>query len=501
MKVNSSVSISRSYFVSYLSFSYAALAFFFCIPVYFNLLLARDMALVSLFLFFFPLMLNLDLGFGQTVLREAANTAEDMSKSSDLVRVINSIETCALVVSVGMVFASCAGVSIWAAMLGRDVLLSVVVVFGFAISLAGRWIALIYRNGALGLGLTDRVSWNNIGFTTLRFAVPIPVLYTYGGGAAGFMLFQALASAVEVLMLRNMVSRLIPLGHRFSRYNDIKESLRRIAGFTGIVGAGGVIWLASTQADKIWLFLKITAEDYNRFSIAVLLASFVSLAISPISFVLLPSLYREANSESRASYHSLFRRGTVAVVVVGGSIASILTFFGREALWVWTGNELLGDKLTVLLACYGIANVLLAISVLAHHAQITLGSLKLYLPGIVAFSTVFPVLVFIFTRQSQIEGAGFAWLLSNVLYLLLFAFYIVRKLLPTIAIRWFFVDVVWTLAICFVTGQALRWWLDASGGRLQSAVWLAVAGTTTAVVAALSSPHVSRLIYQYVRII
>jgi O-antigen/teichoic acid export membrane protein len=304
-----------------------------------------------------------------------------------------------------------------------------------------RWVCGLYRGAINGF---ERMVWLgafNSAAATARFVLVIPYFMLAGTSPSKFFLYQLMVAAIELGLLITRTYQLLPTsGTRAIRpwhWRPIYSVLRFSLG----IAFSGSIWVLVTQVDKLLLSKLLPLADYAFFTLAVLLASSVSLVTGPVSVALLPRLTGLAANNDRVAVLELYRNATQLVTTIALPLALVLGLFAEPILWAWTGDPIAARTAAPVLMLYAFGNGVLAISALAYYLQFAMGDIRLHLIGHLLFALLLIPALILATLQWGMIGAGWAWLSANVAYLIFWVPLIHRRLTPGLHLGWLLHDV------------------------------------------------------------
>ncbi len=171
------------------------------------------------------------------------------------------------------------------------------------------------------------------------------------------------------------------------------------------------MWVGVTQSDKLLLSKFLSLSDYGSFTLAVTVASVVSMVSGPVGNALLPRLTHMQAAGDEAGLISLYRSSTQLVAVLALPACITLALYADKLLWVWTGKLDLAQHAAPIVTLYVLGNGLLALAAFPYYLQYAKGNLRLHLIGN-AFLVVFliPAIVcgplFALRRRGRRDGPG-----------------------------------------------------------------------------------------------
>lgn len=474
------MSLKSNILACYASQIYVTLAGILMLPLYLKYMGAEAYGLVGFFSMLQSLFTLLDLGLSPTVARETSRFfggALDLLIYRQLFRALQMLfSVIALIGGSVIIFFAGDIATHWLNVKSLhlfDVKISVQLM---AICASLRWISGLYRGTITG---AERLVWLggfNAFIATLRFLGVIPVLITIGATPVVFFLYQLVVAAVELVGLYIKNYKLLPQMETKEKQSFSFAPIKPLLRFSLTIAFTSSVWVLVTQTDKLVLSKLLPLSDFGYFSLAVLVASGVTMISGPISTVLLPRLVRLQAENEEEALIQLYRLATQCVAVIAIPASLILAFFAKEVLWAWTGSNIVAEHAAPALRLYALGNGILALSAFPYYLQFAKGDLKLHLAGNVLFVLILiPSLIFLTIRYGMV-GAGYAWLGANVIYFLLWVPLVHNKFVRGLHWNWIRYD----LAVPLLLGCAIATFLDVVAqwpiGRAQTLFQLVLFG-------------------------
>jgi O-antigen/teichoic acid export membrane protein len=225
------------------------------------------------------------------------------------------------------------------------------------------------------------------------------------------------------------------------------------------------VWVLVTQTDKLVLSKILPLADYGYFTIAVLLASGIMIVSGPISGALMPRMARLQAEGQHEELISLYRKATQMVTVAAVPTALMLAFFAPQVLWAWTGDADLVSKTAPALTLYAVGYGFLALGAFPYYLQYAKGDLKLHLIGNALFVVVLTPSVIWASSAYGMTGAGWAWLVSNLVYFIVWTPLVHQRFAPGLHSKWLFMDITRLSLPTIVLIVILKYWLSWSDQR------------------------------------
>jgi hypothetical protein len=147
-----------------------------------------------------------------------------------------------------------------------------------------------------------------------------------------------------------------------------------------------------------------------------------------------------------------------------------------------------------ILILYAIGNGFLGFAGFPFYLQYAKGNLRLHLMGNVIFVIfLLPSIIFASNNYGAV-GAGFAWLLMNILTLLIWVPIVHNKLLPGINSKWFAQDIFLIIAPMIAAGVASKFFYPSNLERINALIYLSLATLLVLLCGAISSSYARNFI-------
>lgn len=454
---------------SYVSQIYMTLVNIVMVPMYVRYLGTEAYGLIGFFAMLQAWFQLLDMGLTPTMARETALYMGGASNASSLRRLLRTLEGLfvglAVVGGVAMFLGSGGIAAHW--LKGQQLPLdeiqrSIQLMSGI---IALRWVCGLYRGAITGFERLVWLSAFNMFITTARFVLVIPVFRFLGATPIVFFGYQLFLAVVETLVLVVKAYSHLPRMNRSQSVRWEWRPLRAVLKFSMSVAFIGSVWVMVTQIDKLILSKLLPLSDYGFFTIAVLVASAITILGAPIASALQPRMTKLHAEGDEIGLYRIYRQTTQLVGIVAAPAAILLILFPERILWMWTGNLILAQKAAPVVALYAAGNFLLVFGAFPYYLQFAKGNLKLHIIGNVLFLVfLIPSIIWATTWFGSI-GAGVVWLTANALYLLLWVPYVHHRFAANLHLKWVYIDIFWVVMPALLAGLAASWWLPLPQGR------------------------------------
>ncbi len=439
------MSLKRNIVANYVGQLYAALIGILLVPRYVEYMGVEAYGLVGFYTMMQGWFLLLDMGLTPTLGREAARFNGGGIGALDLRRLVRSFEGIFVVVGVVGALALIGGAGAiaadWLKLQQLELAEVQRAIMLMAVIVALRWICGLYR-GAIG-GF-ERIVWLsglNIAVSTLRFVLVIPFLVFVGATPTHFFGYQLAVAVLEIAVLIGKTYRLLPVvdAPGWIRWHWLP--LRGVWRFASSAAFTSVVWVVVTQTDKFVLSGLVPLTDFAYFTLAVVAASGIVVLSSPIAAALLPRMTRLHSQGDEAGLIRLYRDATQLVAVIAVPIVLVLAVFPFQVLTAWTGQADVAAHAAPVLTLYAVGNGILAMAAFPYYLQVARGELSLHVIGNLLFVVLFvPLLLIAVTRFGMI-GAGYAWVIANLLPFIAWLPIVHRRHLEGLHLDWLTKDI------------------------------------------------------------
>lgn len=447
------MSLKRNILANYVSQFYVTLVGLVMVPVYIRYMGVEAYGLVGFFAMVQVGFQLLDMGLVPTVAREAARFGGGAISALRLRQLLRALEgvflLMAIIGSLALILSADLIASKWlrAEQLRPQEVAHAIELMALAAGL--RWVSELYRGVISGFEHMVWLGKFNVAVATARFVLVVPVFFWIGTGPGDFFSFQLLVALVELAVVARMAYGLLPTVP-FSALRWSWQPLREVMSFSLGMAAATLTWVLVGNTDKLLLSTLLSLTDYGRFSLAVLVASGVVLMASPVGAALMPRLTVLHSRHDDAAFLDLYRQATQWVGLLVWPTCAMLAFNADRVLWLWTGDAALAAQAAPTLRLYALGNGLLAVGAFPYYLQFARGQLRLHLWGTGLFVLLLVPLLVGATRQFGTVGAGWTWLLVNLVYFVLWIPFVHGRLCSGLHLRWLLHDVMPIAALAFL---------------------------------------------------
>ncbi|PVX33546.1 oligosaccharide flippase family protein [Janthinobacterium sp. 78] len=494
------MSLKKNILANYVSQIYVTLIGIVMIPMYLRYMGAEAYGLVGFFAMLQVWFQLLDMGLTPTMARATARFNGGASDALTLCRLLRALEGIFIGIAVlgaaTMIAGSGVIASSWLKIQSlplAEVQHSIMLI---ALIVALRWMCGLYRGVITGFERIVWLSGLNFGISTFRFVLVIPFFIYVGSSPVQFFSYQLAVTIAELLLLVLQTYRLLPKLESNHRLPWQWEPLRGVLKFSFSIAFTSSVWIFVTQTDKLLLSKLLPLSEYSYFTLSVLVAGGVGVISGPISAALSPRLTKLSAEGNEAGLIKLYRQATQLICIIAVPAALTLAFFGYEVLLAWTGDVLVAKKAAPILSFYALGNGILALAAFPYYLQFAKGDLKLHMYGNLLFVVVLiPCLIWA-TLQYGAIGAGYAWVVSNATYFLIWIPKVHRRFVKGLHTRWLFEDVIAIAFPVVIVSILIRTFFVWPEGRLELLVGILSVGVIFLIVALMASSLVRNTIRQ-----
>jgi O-antigen/teichoic acid export membrane protein len=473
------------------------------IPLYIRALGMESFGLVGLMLSIQALSMLFDLGMGGVLNRELARRIHSSELKQTLADLIRTFEW--LVWPIAAMVAAV----IWLASeplanhwlhpdrLTHQETAHAIAIMGLAVAL--QWPSSFYANGLSGLEKQPALNMINAGFATLRGAGVLVVLFWVSPTITAFMWWYAAVGATQSLTTAAALWRLLPADNKSQakfRFQEIHLTGRFAGGLLAIMALSVTL----IQLDRIVLSAMRPLVELGYFSLAMSIAAGMGRMIQPMFNALYPRYTRLVSSGKAVELTYLYHLSNQCLAVMAASTAAVLMVFGKDVVYLWTGDYATAATLAIPLSILIAGTALNGLMTLPYALQLAFGWTRLTIgSNLVALILGLPFCIWAVKRDG-IVGAAYLWFAINLGFFALTIPLMHRRLMRGELSKWYFQDIFPpSISAIFITLLS-GWLLPPVQRNISSVLLLATVSLATLMVSALSAPLVREHIYQQLKV-
>lgn len=349
-----------------------------------------------------------------------------------------------------------------------------------------RWPVSLYTGAMQGMQQQIRLNVIAASGATLAGGGAVLALEFYSADIQTFFVWQVIAAAVLVMVLRRAAWRTIPLvdHHPAVTFGVLRATLAFSGGLTMVA----VLSVILSQLDKIILSRLLPLSDFGYYMLAGSVASVLITAGATIESATFPELARLQAAGSIRKLSILYHRSSQVLALMVVPLASALTMFAPELLSFYIKNRDVVEHTHLLLSLLVIGNGTLALMFMPLSLQLSYGwtSLALY-KNIVAVLLFVPALYVVVPRFGA-AGAACLWIAVTMGYLLVEVQVMHRRLLPGEQWRWYGIVIGIPLLVSLLVLGGLRVLLPAHLSPIMQLLTIGTAGAVAIGGSAIGQP-------------
>jgi len=480
------VSVRRNVVANHVGQAWAALVALLCLPLYVRYLGIEAFGMIGAFTVLLAALSLFDVPLAASVNREMARYTAGAHTAIGIRSVLRTLEilclgTAVLVVATvsasrGYLSHSWFRTSAITAGTVRAALLAMGIVAALRLGEG------LYRGALYGLQRQVLFSVANAVLSTARFGGALAVVAFVSPTLEAFFLWQALTSAVTVIVLGALVHHTLPRGGQPARWSSAAfHDLQHFAG--GVMGIT-LVSLGLTQADKIVLSRLLPLEAFGYYTLAVTVSNALYKLSEPIMDAVYPRLTELVAARQTSRLAALYHDAAQLVSAFVIPAAMVLTTFAGGVLLAWTGDRRLAEETAPILTVFATGVCLNCLMTVPYRLQLAHGWTSLALTGNTIYLVLLlPALLWVTPRYGPL-GAAAIWALLNAAYILINIPLMHRRVLPGELARYYVQDLLGPAAAAGATVALAV--LVAPGPAASRTAWLAFLAATGAAAFALA---------------
>lgn len=496
------VSLKLNLFFNFISGVWTAALGILFVPIYLKYIGIEAYGIIGFFTSLQAFLYLLDLGLSPTFNREvarlsAAPSPETAEKIRTLTKTLENLNWATTIV-IGLILIGLSPVLarywVQAGSLSiTDVTQSFLIM---SVASAVQFPASLYTGGLAGL--QRQVASNIILITcgTLRSLGAIFVLHFVSPTIQAFLIWQAFISLLQTVLSALVFYAGIPRSPNKPKFD--REIVRQLWQFAAGNAGISLIALLLMQIDKIVLSKMISLEDFGYYSLATMVSSMALIMLtSVVTKVAFPQFSSIIALNDEAGLSRAYHRYSQLVAVLVIPTTAVLAFFSKEILYLWTRNETIADRTSLLLTLGAIGTGAHCLMWVPHYMALAYGWTKLsFYKDLIAILIFIPLLFLLVSRYGAIGGV-LGWMILSLSNFTLYIWLLHRRILKGELIHWYLWDIgvplLSTLSVIIICRLLLK---DVfSLGTLF--IYLSIIGLLSLTVAALSAYSVRQTVFQY----
>ena len=350
-----------------------------------------------------------------------------------------------------------------------------------ALSMMIQWPSMLYNGCMLGLQQLVKFNLFNSALATLRGVGAVVVLTCISPRVEAFFAWQVVISIIQSGGIHCLVWYLLPEKSYQPRFS--LAEIRHIGGLTAELSTVHALGVILMQADKLILATIMSLKDFGAYTLAWTITSQLTRVINPVFQAVQPRLTQCAAEPDPQIVRVEYRQAAQLMSSVLVPPALLLVFFSQGAVWAWTNNLPLAEKIGGWIAFQSLGFLCLGCLHLPFGLQIARGSTRLTLWGNLLSVILLTPLMYWATVTQGWGGLGAAIVFFGIQATSLFTVGLIslHYFLPGEGARWLGTSVLLPGLIsggCYAACRSLipmptsRWGVAAALGGFLALNWL-----------------------------
>lgn len=419
---------------------------YFFTPLFLKLLGIESFGVIGFFSTLMGILLVTDIGLTASLTRETARLSalDDSEKElKDVIRTYEIIYICiSIVIAIFMWFGSSYIVDNWLKVGKLNISQLVLAIKIMGIAIACQLPSGLYFGGLMGL--QKQVSANSLQlvWSVFRGLGTIIVLWLISPTILAFAICQLIANLVYLVVLWKTLWNSLPQNNKKIKpsfdFNIFLLNWRYSFGIAGVSLLSTII----LQADKILVSKSFTLDVLGYYTLAGTLALLPIMISNPITSAMFPKFITLIELKNSKQLISVYHRTCKLVALMIFPVSFTVMFFTQNILYAWTGSSLIANESAWIASLLVLGQIMQVITAVPFSFASANGKTKLLL-----IVQIFCVIIFIpslihLMHIYGVIGAGYAWVLMNVLVIPGYMYFLHKVYLPGEFLKWFKHDVL-----------------------------------------------------------
>lgn len=470
------------------------------VPFYLRYLGVEAYGLIGFFVTTQALLQLLDMGMAPTINREVARCAAagDIKESGRLLHTLAVVYwgiAAAIAVLILVIAPLIASHWLKSRQLSPETIAHAVMLMGLVV--ACRWPIGLYQGALIGAQRLTVSSAINMATTTIGSLGAVAILAFVSPTIEAFFTWQACVGLGSAIAMRTAAWRIIG---RTGQHRFDTAQLKRVWRFTASMGGVGVTALVFTQLDKVILSKMLGLGEFGHYMLATVVVSGLYVLVAPLFNVIYPRFSALVVTGETAKLIELYRLGTRLLATVLFSIAIVLALFAEDLVLVWTGDPSLAAPVARIIPLLLIGSALNGVMYFPYALQLAHGMTWIPLTiNAVLMCLLAPGIIYLAHTYGALGGA-MAWMIAEVVYVLLGPWLTHRHILKGLAPRWLLQDVCLPLLMAALIVMAGHGAIQA--GDFSPAwrlAWAACLVVLAPMLSLMASPQLRNALWAYAR--
>jgi len=495
------MAFNRNVIVNYIGYSWSGMMGIAFLPSYVKALGADAYGLVGVYTVLYAWIAMLDMGLTPTLNREVARLRAGEHTAESIRDLLRSIELIFAVIATLMVILVWLGSTVlmdyWlkSNLLPRIMVIDAIRIIGFV--LASRWLEQIYR--ATILGMQDYVYLNLVQsvIATLRWGGAYVVVTFFAPSILYFFVWQGVVSILTAIMLMHRTYRLLPQSKRAGRFS--LTTLVKIKKFAVGMSMSTILTFALTQTDKIVISRMLPLDQLGYYMLAASASGALLLLVTPMNNAIYPHFSELEARKNWTGLEDAYRLACEWMSAILIPAATVLVLFSGPVLLFWTGDVHMTKKVAPLLAVLALGTLFNGLMNVPYMLQLAHGWTSLSVKmNTLSTMILIPVIIVAVSRYGTL-GAASAWLVLNLVSLVVSSHYMYSKIFPHVKWKWYRESIAAPLGVATIVGVILLYITPEVTTRSSSAAVVLASFLLIQTVVICALPNLRKITYARLR--
>ena len=495
------MSIRRNVVANYVGQVWTALMSLIFVPLYIRYLGIEAYGLIGIFALLQTWLSLLDLGLTPAIGREMARFTGGGHDAQSIRDLLRSVEIAtfamAIFIAVGIGLASGWLATTWlhAERLPAEIVAQALTIMGIVVAM--RAIENVYRGSIIGLQRQVTLNVFTSVVATVRGVGAVAILAFVSPTVTAFFVWQGIVSGSSAVILAFMVRRFLPPATRSPRFS--LEPLRGIWRFAAGTLLITLLGFLLSQSDKVILSSLLSLSAFAVYALAYAVANTVRVLAQPIDLAVFPRLTQLHQEGDQAGLTLLYHKAAQYNSVFMGGAGIFLAAFGYDVLRIWMQDAALAAAIYAVLWILVVGMILNGTMNTPYSLQLATGWTDLLVKTNAAMVVVFVPATYLLTLSYGTKGAAVAWVSINMVYVVVVARVMHRRLLMGELRSWYVKDLIVPLSAGVITALVLHSLMPAQGDVAPTLVYLGLSLASIVAVSALAAGSVRPMLTGQVR--
>lgn len=419
---------------------WSLLSSFLFIPLYIKYLGFESYSVISFTLMIAGIMTILDGGLTATLSREFARKD---NHPKEKIRIYKNLETLYFLITaicVCVIFSlSDIIAEKWLTVKGFNKEQIILFLKIISVEIGFQLLFRFYIGGFLGLEKHVQANVFQVGWGFFRNGIVI-ILLLFFPTLEIFFFWQTISTIFFTILTKILLDKILLKKITFNINLKLeKQVLLKIWKF-----AAGMMFIAlvsalNTQLDKLTISKLLSIENLGYYTLAISVSQALIIIVNPISTTLLPRFTSYFSAKQNLEAKKLYLKSGIIVSVLVFSLMMVMSFFGKEIVWIWTGEMKLALQTYQLIPIISLAYAMYALQPLHYVIAISNGYTKLNnLLGVFSLIITLPG-YFLATKYYGLIGAASVFCFIQVITTLIYIFFINKKFIQSNIVK----DIYW----------------------------------------------------------